>query len=279
MKNDQSSSDEFLAEGFKNVDATQSKKAYFDCLNFLNTLPYYQNIKKKSFDLLQLTPGVTVLDAGCGLGDDVFRMAKLVMPGGSVTGIDASQAMITQAKANPLSKQLPVHFIETDIKTLPFPDKAFRRCRTDRTLQHVPEPQKAIAEMIRVLSPGGFLLAYDNDWQTFSITSEKNMTNRTMEDFWTNSFVNRRIGSQMAEYFKNSGLTDVAGYSSTSVIKDFETADKVYNLRQTMLRAASEGLIRLEEGKRWIKDLLRQQDNGEFEVTLTSYTVIARKIF
>ena len=101
-------SNEYLADGFRFVDAAQHKEAYFDCLNLLDSLPYYQEAKKRSYELLDLHGGVTVLEAGCGLGHDVFRMAKLVQPDGQVTGLDSSEAMITTARANPLNAALPV---------------------------------------------------------------------------------------------------------------------------------------------------------------------------
>ncbi len=269
--------DEYLAIGFKNVDSTENKEAYFECLTLLDSLPYYQEYKKKSYELLNLYPGVTILDAGCGQGDDVFCMARLVLPNGHVTGLDASEAMIARAESNLLVAQLPVKFIKGDVKNLPFPDQSFMRCRIDRTLQHITEPKIAISELVRVLKPGGILLAYDNDWDTFSVTSGETTTNNFLQRLWCNSFASHTIGRELPDYFKAVDLTDVTIYPGMSVINDFSTADRVYNLRQTLEKATLTGLIKSTDGKKWIQGLLDMEAKASFAVVLSAYTVVGRK--
>jgi len=225
---------EYLSTGFADVDRTQNKGPYFNCLTLLNSLPYYRDYKTKSYDLLDLKPGITVLEAGCGLGDDAFRMAEMIVPGGKVIGLDASAAMIDKARSHILTRQLPVDFVVGNVKALPFPEHSFARCRIDRVLQHVPQPQKAIAELVRVLEPGGLLLTYDNDWETFSIASRNIDITKNIENLWCSSFTNFTIGRNLYTYFISAGLSDVKIYPGTSVITDFDTADKVYNLRASV---------------------------------------------
>jgi ubiquinone/menaquinone biosynthesis C-methylase UbiE len=268
---------EYLSTGFTDVDRTQNKKAYFDCLNLLGSLEYYKECKTRSYELLQLEPGIKVLEAGCGLGDDAFRMARLIMPGGLIVGLDASTVMIEKARLHELAAQLPVEFQTGDIKALPFPDNSFARCRIDRVLQHIPQPQKAVAELVRVLEPGGLLLAYDNDWKTFSVASENDEITQAIEDLWIGSFVNSRIGLHLPGYFISAGLTDVKIYPGTSVITDLATANKVYNLRENVQKAVAGNLISADQGKRWIEELIERDARGIFLASLTAYTVVGRK--
>jgi ubiquinone/menaquinone biosynthesis C-methylase UbiE len=74
------------------VDNAEDSDAYSSCLALIDSLPYFSECKRTSYDLLRLRPGMTVLDAGCGLGDDAFRMAKLVIPG-------AGSSPLTQASS------------------------------------------------------------------------------------------------------------------------------------------------------------------------------------
>ena len=270
-------SNEYLSTGFTDVDSAQDLDAYFDCLTLLDSLEYYQEYKIKSYELLQLTQGMNVLDAGCGLGDDAFRIAELIMPGGKVIGLDASVAMIEKARSHELATQLPVQFQVGDVKALPFADNSFARCRIDRVLQHIPQPQKAISELVRVLEPDGLLLAYDNDWGTFSVTSQNVEITRTVENLWCDSFTNNWIGRHLCDYFISSGLTDIKIYPGTCIINDFQTADKVYNLRKTVEKAIIGGMISASQGSAWIEELIHRTQMGSFMAALTAYTIIGKK--
>lgn len=269
---------EYLPAGFTNVDLTWNKDAYFDCLNLLDSLPYYKEYKSKSYDLLDLMPGLVVLEAGCGLGDDALRIAERIIPGGKVFGLDASSAMIEKARLNARARQLPVEFLVGDVKALPFPDGAVSRCRIDRVLQHIPQPLQAVTELVRVLELGGSLLAYDNDWETFSIMSSDIDITRIIESLWSNSFVNREIGRNLHSYFLAAGLNAVHADPCQSVITDFATADRIYNLRETVQRAVSDGYISAVQGHRWISDLMSESAQGKFSVVLGAYIVVGKKI-
>jgi ubiquinone/menaquinone biosynthesis C-methylase UbiE len=100
--------------------------------------------KRRSYELLAIGPGQSVLDVGAGAGDDLRALTELVSPGGRVVGVDSS----------PGSAEVQL----ADACALPFDDDTFDACRCDRTLQHVADPQKALAEMVRVTRPGGVVL-------------------------------------------------------------------------------------------------------------------------
>lgn len=269
--------DEYLSTGFTDVDSASNRDVYFNCLAFLDSLPYFREYKHRSYELLRLGQGMTVLDAGCGLGDDVFRIAGRVMPGGKVVGIDSSVVMIEKARSNELSMRLSAEFRAGDIRELPFPDNSFSRCRIDRVLQHISRPEAAVSELARVLEPGGLLLAYDNDWGTYSVTSGDQETTRSLEKFWCDSFTNSWIGRDLCDLFISSGLSDVEIYPGTCVIRDFETADKVFNLRETVRRAAAEGVISRVRGRSWIEELVDRTGKGSFLASLTAYMVVGQK--
>jgi ubiquinone/menaquinone biosynthesis C-methylase UbiE len=270
-------SDEYLATGFPDVDSAENTNSYADCLSLLDSLPYFKEYKHKTYELLELGPNESVLDAGCGLGDDAFRIAELIIPGGCVIGLDSSAKLIARAKADERSAVLPVEFHLGDLRQLPFSDQTFTRCRIDRVLQHVSLPEVAISELVRVLKPGGILLAYDNDWGTFSITSHDRRITRMLEDAWCDSFANGWIGRELRRYFSEAGLWNVTIYPSVSLISDFDTADKVYNLRQTVQRSIAAEEISKAAGDVWLSEIQARDRSGCFAAALTAYTVVGRK--
>lgn len=268
---------DYLATGFRDVDGVRNKTACVECLTLLDSLPYYRDCKNRSYELLELHPGQTVLEAGCGLGDDAFRMAGRIIPGGKIVGVDASLAMIHEASSRSRTARWPVQFLAGNIKALPFADNSFARCRIDRVLQHIPGPQRAVAELVRVLEPDGLLLAYDNDWGTFTIASEADGMTRIIERCWSDAFANSRMGRELPDLFRAAGLSDVAVHTGVSVITDFETADKVYNLRATVRKAVEQKLLSAARGCDWMLAQIERMTRGCFTVSLTAHTVVGRK--
>lgn len=267
---------EYLATGFCDVDGRADAAAYKTCLSLLDSLPYYRKVKQRSYELLELLPGMSVLEIGCGLGDDALRMAELVGPDGKVTGVDSSVRMVETASSRNRDGR-SVDFLQADARHLPFVDESFIRCRTDRTLQHIECPGIAIVEMVRVLKHDGILVAYDNNWATFSLSGTDRNTTQRVERRWASAFVNPEIGNELHRYFSDAGLNEVAEYPSVSLVDDFEMADQIYNLRQTVERLVEEGELTRETAINWLADLEQQSVAGRFHCSLTAFTVVGRK--
>lgn len=267
----------YLATGFANVDSCDDAAIFVSCLNFLASLPYFQWYKAETYRHLNLQPGLSVLDVGCGLGDDACRISELVSPGGQVTGVDASLSMVTQAQNRTQQLSEKLTFEVADARRLQFQTGCFDRCRIDRVLQHIADPETAIKELYRVLKPGGLAVGYDNDWGSFSLSSEDLPITRKVQDRWCYSFTNPWIGRHLSVFFRRAGFEDIAIYPSVSLISDFETADKVYNIRKTIERLLSLSQITPKEADKWIDELSRQTSDGTFRAALTAYLIVGRK--
>src|SRR5699024_1928801 len=97
-----------------------------------------------------------VLDISCGTGLVTFSVAEIVQPGGSVTGVDLSEGMIEEARAeNEQNGMSNVSFRRMDAEALDLPDQSFDVVICSLGLMYFPYPGKAIKEMFRVLKPSG----------------------------------------------------------------------------------------------------------------------------
>ena len=267
--------DTYLATGFKDVDGSDALDTYAACLSFLDSLEFYQRYKEETYRLLGLQNGDIVLDAGCGLGYDLYRMAERVFPNGKAVGVDASVAFLDEAKKDRRYSVLNVELCRADLKALPFENDYFTHSRIDRVLQHIPEPQKALDELARTLGRSGMLLAYDNDWRSFSIDTADSSITQKIESLWSNAFANPRIGTELPELLRRAGLSEIEVYPLTSVIRDFETAERVYDLTSTLQKLIESKRVTEDEVKRWIGSA---KEEREFRVTLDSFIVTGRKI-
>jgi ubiquinone/menaquinone biosynthesis C-methylase UbiE len=106
------------------------------------------------FELLGPVAGKTLLDVGCG---DGVLAVELSRHGALATGLDADPAMITAARWRAESEPT-MQFVEGRAEALPFQDNAFDRVLSVTTLCFVQDAQRAVAEMARVLKPGGRLV-------------------------------------------------------------------------------------------------------------------------
>jgi ubiquinone/menaquinone biosynthesis C-methylase UbiE len=103
-------------------------------------------------DILDSWPAsLRVLDAACGTGRHTTHLARL---GHLVTGVDASVPMLAQARA----KRGDLALVEAQIERLPFPDAAFDAAVCALLFDHLPRIDGAIAELARVVRPGGRVL-------------------------------------------------------------------------------------------------------------------------
>jgi len=95
------------------------------------------------------------LDVGTGAGALAFALAPLVR---QVVGLDPVPELLELARARSLPN---TEFVEGDGTALLFPDAAFDLAGTHRTLHHVAQPERIVAELARVTSPGGRVLVVD----------------------------------------------------------------------------------------------------------------------
>jgi SAM-dependent methyltransferase len=118
---------------------------------------------------LALTIGQRLLDVGCGLGEAALALAEDLGDHGEVVGIDKSEQMLRVARSNARSARCAVRFALGDACSLDEPDNSFDVARSERTLQWLESPEAAVAEMVRVVRPGGRISLIDTDWSTLRI--------------------------------------------------------------------------------------------------------------
>jgi len=102
-------------------------------------------------DLAAVAPGQSVLDVACGTGIAARTAADRVGTEGRVTGVDVNDGMLAVARR--LRPDLTWH--RADAAALPFPDRSFDAVLCQMALMFFPDRHRALAEMARVVGPGG----------------------------------------------------------------------------------------------------------------------------
>ncbi len=125
------------------------------------TLDFFLEIEDYRFEKLHYLPkvvnfsgysGKRVLDVGCGTANDLSRFAK---GGAKVVGIDLAEHSIELANINFSLRELTGEFYVMDGEDMEFEDNSFDLVYCHTVIHFTPDPNKMIAEIARVLRPGG----------------------------------------------------------------------------------------------------------------------------
>jgi SAM-dependent methyltransferase len=114
-----------------------------------------------------LTPGMKVLDCGCGPGAISVGLAEAVGPAGHVTGVDFGESQIAVAKARSTPN---LTFRVGSVYELPFEDSTFDLVFSHALFEHLADPIRGVAEIRRILRPGGLAGLCSPDWGGFILS-------------------------------------------------------------------------------------------------------------
>jgi ubiquinone/menaquinone biosynthesis C-methylase UbiE len=135
---------------------------YYDLVTKLMTLGQASRLRRRTVENALIQPGDHVLDVGCGTGE-VTLLAKIYARDGRVYGIDPAPEMISVGRRKAAQKKLAIDFRVGVIEALPFPNKSIDVVTSSLMMHHLPEhlKERGLAEIYRVLKPGGRLLVAD----------------------------------------------------------------------------------------------------------------------
>ena len=161
---------------------------------------YYDRAIPTMLRLMEVEPGATVLDAGCGPG---VHSIRVVRENCRVCAVDVSQTMLQEAetRVEHAGMNHAVEFQKEDLTNLSFEDSSFPYVFSWGVIIHVPDIEKALDELIRVVAPGGKLALY--------------VTNKTAWDHKVESFARflfrKPLSGQKSLPMGNGVLYDMHG--------------------------------------------------------------------
>lgn len=156
----------------------------------------------------------TVLDCGIGSGALAIALGSILPEPPNFCGIDLSGEMLARADVEMRRAGLTPELRQADILTLPYGDESFDFVMAAHVLEHLPQPQHALREMVRVLKPGGMLFVclvrrsnfgafIQVRWRTWAITEQQGVA-------WLQACHLKDIGSEPIR------MESCAGQASTA---------------------------------------------------------------
>ncbi|WP_051760707.1 methyltransferase domain-containing protein [Herbidospora cretacea] len=215
-----------------------------------------RTIREQGVGLVKVCPGERVLDAGCGPGDMAARFAAL---GAHVTAIDADPAMVGVAA------EIPGITAQTgDLAALDRPG-AFDVVWAERVLQHVPDPDRVVGNLVRALAPGGRICLVDVDWTGLVVDGvDDDLADQVLGVFRT-VVANPTMGRTLRRRLVRQGLTTVEVTAFLGVSADLADAAAVIPVLDERLVPAPGA---------WFSALRAAADRGEFLMALPVYLAV-----
>jgi demethylmenaquinone methyltransferase/2-methoxy-6-polyprenyl-1,4-benzoquinol methylase len=176
--------------GFESVDERDKARrvrgvfdsvaSRYDLMNDLMSAGLHRAWKAYTVMVADVRPGMAVLDIAGGTGDLALAFAPKVGPTGTVVHTDINAAMLGEGRNRLIDAGLALPTVVCDAEALPFPDAHFDRVTVAFGLRNMTHKDRALAQMHRVIKPGGKLLVLEfskvakplekvYDWYSFEV--------------------------------------------------------------------------------------------------------------
>jgi len=130
----------------------------YDLMNSAMTAGLHHRWRERAVDLARVGPGSDALDICCGTGDMALELRRRIGPDGRVVGSDFSEPMLELAREKAGEQGLGVEFAWADALDLPYGDASYDAVTVGFGARNLADLDRGLAEMARVLRPGGRLV-------------------------------------------------------------------------------------------------------------------------
>ena len=165
-----------------------------------------------------LSPGLRLLDVGCGPGTITLDLAARVAPGQAV-GVDRDAGVVAEAHRLLASRPVSgVEFKTADAYALEFEEESFDVVHAHQLLQHLTDPVAALLEMRRVLRRGGVLAVRESDYGGFVWAPSDPLLDGWMElyhDVCRRNGADADAGRSLLGWVRTAGFAEITPSSST----------------------------------------------------------------
>ncbi len=181
---------------------------------------FLRNAQRKAISVVNIRPGMHFLDIGCGTGWAVGEAAKLADGKGAFYGVDLSPKMVEKAREN-FRGRVEIHFLEANVEAIPLDSDFFDAVICTNSFHHYPRPDRALAEMRRLLKKGGRLVILDPTANTW-IAKVGDKVARRIEP----EHVKMYSTKEFEEMFRAAGLRTIAADEIRAKSKRIHVGEK-----------------------------------------------------
>ena len=221
-----------------------------------------------------------IIDIGAGPGLLAFDLARLVGPNGRVVALDAAPAMVAMAKAR-LDGFQQATCLQGDAVSLEFPDASFDAAVATQVYEYVADMPRALAELYRILKPGGRTLILDTDWRSIVWHSSDNQRMERMLRCWDDHLKEPHLPAKLGPLLAGAGF----GVRRVEVVPMLSATWQPVSYAGGITRFIHDFVrnnsgrhgIKPDEIEAWVEDQQALIARGEFFFGVNRYAFVATR--
>ena len=218
-----------------------------------------------------------VADLGCGPG----RLTRALLGAGPavVHAVDVAAALDDDLLLDP---RVRAHIADLD-RPLPLPDASLDAAASMNALEHLADPAAHLADVERLLRPGGRFVLAHSDWDTALFSSADDQLTRTLIDHWVahsptaGGRVDGFAGRKLLRYAGASGLAVESVHSWADPHRRFDVGSVAWKVATGVLAAVSDDPALSARAAGWVEELRALAAAGRFLFAVTDVAVVLRK--
>lgn len=225
---------------------------------------------------LDLEPGEHVLDVGSGPGHQAFDMCPVVGATGLVHGVDSAQSAVEISRRRCMDLG-NVGFDVGEASSLPFGDASLDVAMSSQVFEYLEDVTGALAEMYRVLKPGGRVLIHDTDWGALLWHSKDPDRMLRVLEAWDKHLTDPHLPQTLGRKVADAGFEDVRAEAFVQVETSYDpTGVSAILMKFIAGYVVSQGIPQ-SEADSWADDLAELGASGDYFFSSNEYIFVARK--
>jgi arsenite methyltransferase len=237
----------------------------------------FQRRRRLVENALSAQAGERILDVGCGPGFYVSALLDAVGSTGAVIGIDISADMVAMATKRCESHH-NVGFHQASATKLPVDDSSFDAALTVQVLEFIDDVDAALAELHRVLRPGGRLVVWDVDWSTVSWHSDHPERMSHVLRVWDNHLSHPYLPRTLVPRLTSAGFEGIGFEAHAFTTIEYDQESYAVSILPAIARyVAGQDGITEDEAQSWASEQRALGESGRFFFTCLQFSFNATR--
>lgn len=243
--------------------------------DYLKSMTLLANeIKARSYKMLNINRGNVIADLGCGNGHDTRMLSNEVGEDGLVFGVDHNGLILSEAIDESIKKCIKnIQYFNANLEDIPIGDLTCDSVRIERVFQHLSDPLIVMKEINRILKHNGNLVVVETDWLGLRFfTNDIDNEKKFIEYLVNKKLNNGNASNRLIEYMHEFNFSKIEFEIVPFVLNSFQMANLIVKIEEVVkesIEMGYDGAIKLQE---WIKKLKILDENemlrGKIDIVL-----------